>query len=193
MQIKATTSARDWQRPNCFGCGLDNPHSLKANFLFDEDSAEVRFEHKAQGFEHGAPGYVHGGALATILDEAQGALCHHLGYLIMTDELHTKYHKAVAIDEKFKVRAWLTLKRKRRLYTNASIHNLQGELLVSCKASWYLLPERTTNKLFKGIIKEEEINLIKGQLELNKKRAQARVQTRAKKFKKKLATKKTKI
>ena len=169
--VKPTIEAQDWQRDNCYGCGPANQHSLKAHFLFDETSGEVRFRHKMQGFEHGAPGYVHGGALATILDEAQGALCHHIGHSIMTEQLTIKYNKAVPIDAEFDVRCWVTTVRKRRMYTRATITSLEKEILVFSSASWYLLSERIAARLFKNTMTIEESEFIKEQLEVNRKRA----------------------
>ena len=170
-EVKPTLTAQDWQSSVCYGCGPENPHSLKANFLFDEKTGEVRFKHKLQGFEYGAPGYVHGGVLAAILDEGQGALCHHIGHTIMTDKLTIKYHKAVPMDNDFYVRCWLTAVRRRRVYTRATIYNDEDELLVSSSSSWYLLPERVIKRLFPGEMSEDRAQLLKKQIEANRKRA----------------------
>ena len=162
----ASITAQDWQRPVCYGCGPDNPHSLGADFRFDVETGEVRFRHKMRGFEHGAPG-----ALATIMDEAQGALCHHIGHLILTDQLVMKYKKAVKIDQVFDVRCWVTAVRKRRMYTRGTMTDLEGELLVTSSATWFLLPDRMTRRMFKDHMNPGEIELLAQQIENNRKRA----------------------
>lgn len=167
---------RDWHHKNCFGCGLDNPFSLRADFTFDEETGEVRFSYIIRNVYEGAPGYSHGGILASLLDEAQGCLCFHVGHVVMTEKLHMNYHKATPLNTPIYIRAWLTAVRKRRLYTRGIIYTInpitkQEELNVSSSASWYVLPERMQKKIFIGGIPEEKLEQQRKILELNRKRA----------------------
>lgn len=139
---------KNWHSTQCYGCGEDNEHSLKIDIRFDKNTGEVRFTYNPRKFDVGAPGYMHGGALATILDEAQGALCFYAGHLIMTDRLHLKYHKAVPLEKIINIRCWITAVRRRRMYTRGSILNSENEVIVSSNASWYLLPERIARRMF---------------------------------------------
>ncbi|MCE9599373.1 MAG: PaaI family thioesterase [Spirochaetia bacterium] len=165
-------TARDWHHSMCFGCGIDNVKGLHAEFPFDEASGEVLFHHTPDRFQEGAPGYAHGGVLAALLDEAQGTLCYHVGHLVMTQQLHIKYHKATALDQPFAVRCWLTAVRKRRIYTRATIHSAAGELLASSSAGWYVLPERMAQKLFADRYSAEDSERNRLILDANRKRAQ---------------------
>lgn len=149
IHIPSLTS-RDWHHKNCFGCGPNNQYTLGAEFKFDEETGEVRFDYDLQSWQEGAPGYAHGGILATLLDEAQGVLCFHLGHFVMTEELHTHYQKAAALGKKISIRCWITAVRRRRLYTEATIHSENGDLLVSSKAKWYDLSERTIQRMFQN-------------------------------------------
>lgn len=152
-EIKASQNGQDWHHKNCFGCGPDNTKGIHASFPFHEESGEVRFPFKIEKAFEGAPGYAHGGVLATLLDEAQGVLCFHLGHFVMTDQLYMRYHKAVPLDEEVEVRCWVTMVRRRRLYTKATIHLCKtGELLVSSKARWYDMSERTMRRMFQGTV-----------------------------------------
>lgn len=168
--IPPSITGRDWHHKNCYGCGPDNPKGIHADFLFDEEHGEVRFEYTPTKDFEGAPGYSHGGMLATILDEAQGVLCFHVGHSVMTEKLHMNYHKATPLHRPFKVRAWLTAVRKRRLYTRAVIYNENDEIYVSSSASWYVLPDRVMRRMFQGF-SEEESQRIQALLESNRRRA----------------------
>jgi len=158
----------DWHHPNCFGCGKENTQGLHADFRFDSSSGEVRFDYQPRPFQEGAPGYAHGGILASLVDEAQGDLCFHLGHFVMTDQLITKYHKAVNLEEPVRIRAWLTSARKRRLYTRATIHSQAGDILVSSRARWYIMNERVFSRMFGNYMDVEELRIV---LDENKKRA----------------------
>ena len=168
-------SGVDFHSPHCYGCGLENPNGLRADFTFDESIGEVRFTYKAYSFQCSINGILHGGVLAALLDEAQGALCGHLGFMVMTDKLEVKYHKASLLKDSFIICAWLTTARKRRLYTKASLHNEQGELLVESKAIFYILPERLWKRIWSTT--EEDIEYTRNTLQSNRKRA-ARIRKR---------------
>lgn len=162
---------REWHHTNCYGCGLDNPKGLQADFTFDEATGEVRFSYQPKLFQEGAPGYSHGGITAAMLDEAQGSLCFHLGHVVMTEKLRLNYHKAVPLDRPYHVRAWLTTVRKRRLYTRGVIYNDNEEVYISSSASWYALPDRLMRKMFAGRYDEEESEKVSKAIEVNRKRA----------------------
>ncbi|MCB1140919.1 MAG: PaaI family thioesterase [Leptospiraceae bacterium] len=152
--IEPSRTSQDLHPSDCFACGLENEKSLKVSILFDEKTGETKFIHKFCGHETGALGkirLVHGGAIAAILDEAQGVLAHHIGHLVMTDTLNLKYHKGTPIGEPVEIHAWITAVRKRRLYTKATLKSLSGELLVSSSGRWYILPDRMRERIDKEI------------------------------------------
>lgn len=168
---KPSFTGQDLHHPNCFACGTENPHSLRVSSLFDEENGEVRFEYELERVHEGAPGHSHGGVLATILDEAQGVLCHHLGHFVMTDHFTIKYHKATPLFKKLYVRAWLTTARRRRLYTRASISLESGELLVESSIRWYILPEKVLVRKFDFSSHAHNADKILATLEANRLRA----------------------
>lgn len=164
-------TGRDWHHPNCFGCGASNARGLHADFAFDETSGEVRFEYTVAHDFEGAPGFTHGGILASILDEAQGCLCFHVGHVVMTEKLHLNYHHATPLGQPIQVRAWLTAVRRRRLHTRATLTGKNGELYVSSSASWYVLPERMTRRMFSGHDQLAQLETSRDLLEVNRRRA----------------------
>lgn len=165
---------QDWHHTNCFGCGKDNPYSLKADFTFNEENGEVEFSYIIHKGYEGAPGYSHGGILASLLDEAQGCLCFHIGHVVMTEKLFLHYHKAVPLDVPIQIRAWLTAVRKRRLYTRGMIYKKneksEMEIFTTSSASWYVLPERIQKRIFQNYT-DETYKQQYQVLELNRKRA----------------------
>jgi len=145
----ATTIGQDIHHKNCFACGPENKISLKMSSLFDEEKGEVNFIYKAKKEHEGAPEHIHGGIIAAILDEAQGVLCHHVGYFVMTDLLSLKYHKAVPLYQDLIIRAWKTSKRRRRLYTKAQIILKEtGAVLTESSGRWYIMPEKLLKRKF---------------------------------------------
>lgn len=174
IQLYPSLKGQDWHHTNCFGCGIENQYSLKADFTFDSENGEVHFEYTIEKRFEGAPGYSHGGILATLLDEAQGCLCFHIGHVVMTEKLYLNYHKAVPLNTPIFIRAWLTAVRKRRLYTRAMIYkkNEQNEIEIftTSSASWYILPERIQRRMFRDFNEEKYKKQIEI-LELNRKRA----------------------
>lgn len=165
--------AQDWHHLNCYGCGEKNDRGLHCDFPFDPDSGEMNFSYRTEPFMEGAPGFVHGGILASLLDEAQGVLCFHIGHAVMTDQLSIKYHHATPLGHTIQIRCWLTAVRKRRMYTKATIHDESGRLLVSGRASWYVLPERLMRRKFQEKFPPEEEVRVKTILEENRKRARS--------------------
>ncbi len=143
------------------------------DFPFDEERGEVSFAFTSNENMQGAPGFVHGGIIASLLDEAQGVLCFHIGHAVMTSDLHIKYHNATPAGEEIYFRCWLTAVRRRRLYTRATVHDRAGRLLVSSRAIWYALPERFMRRKFQDGFPEEESARISSILEANRRRAKA--------------------
>lgn len=186
-----SVSSRDWHSRECWGCGVDSRTGLRADFKFDETSGEVRFRYKPEDVHRGAPEFAHGGVLAAILDEAQGALCFHLGHAVMTEQLHLNYHRATPLNQEFEVRCWATAVRRRRMYTRGEIRGVPalstsgerteasndsksqgGELLVSGRGSWYLLPDRMIRRMFQGSPEHEaEYRRMLAILEVNRTRS----------------------
>ncbi|TGN19713.1 PaaI family thioesterase [Leptospira idonii] len=127
----------------CFGCGKENPIGLGADFTFDDQSGEVKFTYNFKKLFNGAPNFVHGGILSTVLDEAMGALCFHLGYIVMTDTMSFKFHKATPVQQEHLIRAWPVKKAKRKVILECELTSTDGQVLyVKGEGAFHILPPR---------------------------------------------------
>jgi acyl-coenzyme A thioesterase PaaI-like protein len=136
----------------CFGCGKNNPLGLQADFTFDETLGEIRFEYNFQRFYNGAPGFGHGGIISALMDESMGALCFHLGYIVMTDTMSYKFLKATPVETNLLARAWPIAKEKRKIHLECSLTSLDSEITyVQGNGIFHILPPRFfLNKLDGG-------------------------------------------
>ena len=175
--VKPTNSASELNHGiNCFGCSPSNNKGLKADFTFDQERGKVLFYYKLREEYEGAPKHAHGGILATLIDEAQGALCQHIGWYVMTDRLTIHYRKAVPIGEELLIEAFLTKISKKRIYTQGRIQSKTGMVHVNSKASFYVLNARLFHRLYKSATPQEKEKLKEAQekttalMEANRKR-----------------------
>lgn len=135
----------------CFGCGKENPLGLIADFTFNDELGEVIFTYNFRKMYNGAPGFVHGGILSTILDEAMGGLCFHLGYIVMTDTMSFKFHKATPILQDLLVRAWPIKKAKRKVLLECELTSLDKQILyVKGEGAFHILPPRFFSEKLTG-------------------------------------------
>ncbi|MCE9499530.1 MAG: PaaI family thioesterase [Leptospira sp.] len=143
--------AHEFHHDKCFGCGLSNPIGLKADFTYNEELNEVKFIYNFRRDYNGAPGFVHGGAISTLLDEAMGDLCFHLGYIVMTDEMTFKFHKATPIESDLLVRGWFIRKEKRKIHLECKLTKPDESLsYVEGYGSFHILSPRFFSKKIDG-------------------------------------------
>jgi acyl-coenzyme A thioesterase PaaI-like protein len=127
----------------CFGCGKNNPHGLHADYYFDDESGEVRFQYNFARYFNGAPNYGHGGVISTLMDESMGALCFHLGFIVMTDTMSYKFLKATPVETPLLARAWPIDKEKRKIHLECSLTSLDETIIyVKGSGAFHILPPR---------------------------------------------------
>jgi len=125
----------------------------------------VRFEYNFQRLCNGAPGFSHVGIVSALLDEAMGSLCFHLGYIVMTDTMSFKFHKATPIERNLLVRAWPVGKAKRKILLECELLSLDRSILyVKGEGAFHILPPRFFSEKLTG----GKINLATELLEVNK-------------------------
>ena len=151
--------------------------------MFDASDASLSLFFQPKRPEHeGLRGYLHGGVSALVMDEAQAKLCFRLGYFVMTDKLTIHYQKATSIHQTICVKARVTSIRRRRMYITASIHSQEGELLTSSKGSFYIMPDRILERLFKALSPEEqafarkEVDIVKRAAKANQRKTKKKRQ-----------------
>lgn len=166
MQKTPSFHGSEIHHDTCFGCGKNNPMGLQADFTFQELEGEVRFIYNFQKLYNGAPSFVHGGILSTLLDEAMGSLCFHLGYIVMTDTMSFKFHKATPILKDLLVRAWPIRKAKRKVMLETELTSMDKEILyVKGEGTFHILPPRFFSEKLTGSKNALATDL----LEINKK------------------------
>ncbi len=151
MRSRNIPSLYSWDvhHERCFACGVKNPKSLGISCEFNPKTRQVDFWYRIEEEHEGAPNHSHGGVIATLLDEAQGVLLHHLGFVVMTDTIHIEYKKRIPLFSEIHILAWFSAKRKKRLYTKAKVENKKGEILAISWAKWFLLSEKLVYRFFK--------------------------------------------
>ncbi len=133
-------SHHNFHTGHCYGCNPENEYGLQLKILYDKKNARTYiFEYIFSKYQEGLWGYVHGGVLASIFDELQGALCHYLGYRVMTKKIDILYLKATPIKQPVHFQSSFVIKGKKTLETRAIAN-----------ASWYILPDRILKRLLKG-------------------------------------------
>ena len=165
---RVSSTGQDWHKPDCFGCGPKNASGLHADFLFDDETGEVRFSYIPEDRLAGPPGFLHGGITASLLDEAQGVLCFHVGYIVMTDQLNINYHHAVPLNQEVQIRCRITAVRKKRIYTHGEILSREGEVYASAGARWYVLSVPMLKRIFPGKYSAGELESIQELTEGNR-------------------------
>ena len=130
---------------HCFGCGPNNPEGLHLTFAIDEQAhtaaASVTLDERYQG----APGYVHGGIIATLLDEAMSKLNRSLGVLAVTRQMEVSYLRPAPIGAEMKLRSHFLRREGRKLFHEAELLNLEGEVLSRCSGLWIVIDPSLLN------------------------------------------------
>jgi uncharacterized protein (TIGR00369 family) len=114
----------------CFGCGPDNPDSMRLKFTYDKKHACVICRVKLNARFAGPPGYAHGGIIATLLDEAMAKLNKLHGVTAVTGHLSVDYRRPVPLGHVIRLEAREVRVSGRRRFREAEIVSSKGELLV---------------------------------------------------------------
>ncbi len=109
----------------CFVCGEENPRGLRLRFT--ADGAGVSAEWIPAPYLEGFEGIVHGGIVSTVLDEAMSKAVAERGWRALTCELRVRLRKRVRPGETFRIRGWVSERRRRRILTEAVLESPGGE------------------------------------------------------------------
>lgn len=114
----------------CFGCGPDNPDSMRLKFRYDKKRGLVSSRISVNPRFAGPPGYVHGGIIATILDEAMAKLNKLHGVTAVTGHLAVDYLRPVPLEKSLLIVARETNVKGRRRLREAEITNQKKEVMA---------------------------------------------------------------
>lgn len=95
----------------------------------------------------GPPGHVHGGAQAAALDEICGGAVWSQGYKVVALKLETEFLSFVPLNMEFVLRGSITKREGRKIFTEGSIEDLQGQVLAKGRVLFLQLNEEQIAKL----------------------------------------------
>jgi uncharacterized protein (TIGR00369 family) len=127
----------------CFGCGPNNPDSMRLEFTYDEAGGRVACEVNLGDRYTGPPGHCHGGIIATMLDEIMSKLNKLHGVTAVTSEITVKYLRPVPLHTRLKLEAHEVRVEGRRRFREGKIFNSKGETLARGQGTFITVnPER---------------------------------------------------
>ena len=132
----AGIDANQSEFPMCFGCGKENPVSLKLKFVKNGD--EARCECIISEFYQGWRGFVHGGIISTILDEAM-AYTYFPDVKGVTAKTEIRIRQPVPIGVPLVVTGKLIKKTRKLLTTTAVLTLHDGTVLAESTAQSYVV------------------------------------------------------
>jgi len=115
----------------CFGCGPDNPDSMRLKFLFDEESQRVtcRIRSLSRRFT-GPPHHCHGGIIALLLDEVMAKLNKLHGVTAATSQITVNYLRPVPLHQPLFMQSHEVKVEGRSRFRAAEILNKKGDVLA---------------------------------------------------------------
>lgn len=114
--------------PNCFVCGVENPHGLHLRVHRDGSDAVARYapaEH-----QQGYPGRFHGGLVGLLVDEMLVYAGAPHGLWGMTAKVQYRLRHAISFDDELTLRGGLTQRSARGFRAAVTIHRADGLLVA---------------------------------------------------------------
>ncbi|HEX4484754.1 MAG TPA: PaaI family thioesterase [Terriglobales bacterium] len=127
---------------HCFGCGKENPQSMRLKFTYDEQTRQVASTFRLGKRYSGPPGYCHGGIIATILDEAMAKLNKPNLVTAVTAHMAVDYLKPVPLNKRLRAQAHETWSADRRRFREAVILNEEGTVLARAQGIFITVDPR---------------------------------------------------
>jgi uncharacterized protein (TIGR00369 family) len=126
----------------CFGCGPDNPQSLKLSFVIDSADPEnitATAIANLTRLHEGPPGYLHGGIIATLMDEAMSKVNRPLHVLAMTRNMEVDYLRPAPIETPLKLVGRHLRREGRKLFHSAELVHPDGTVLARAKGFFLVI------------------------------------------------------
>ncbi len=105
----------------CFVCGSRNPHGLKLDFQYNDETGEVTSETDFSAHFQGWEGVLHGGLISTVLDEIMIKAAAHNGLKCVTVDLNVRFKKPALLKKSFTIKGKVKEAKKRLVLAEASI------------------------------------------------------------------------
>ena len=134
---------------NCFVCGDENHHGLKAKFFYDGEKAitEVTASPDFEGYR----GIYHGGVISSLLDEGMiKAILAREKYAV-TVELTVRYLAPVKIGEKITFVGKVVRNKGRVTFTEGEATGAEGQVFATATAKYIEAGPEMKEQLMKSV------------------------------------------
>jgi uncharacterized protein (TIGR00369 family) len=126
----------------CFGCGGDNPGSMRLTFEQDNKNRRIVGRFVLGERYQGGGGFAHGGIIAVLLDEAMGKVCRFREVRAVTAELTVEYLKPVDVMKEIEVEGREAEQRGRNIFMTGEIRDTAGIVLARGRARFVVIGQK---------------------------------------------------
>jgi acyl-coenzyme A thioesterase PaaI-like protein len=134
------------ENPMCFGCGKDNPHSLKIKM--DRHNPVARAEFTPTEYHQGWPGYAHGGALSAAIDECVGLATFLQKIYAVTAKLEIRFKSMARIGEPLVITAQITKQTSRTVEIEVQMKRNDGSMVAEGSSLQFIVHAQDHNTEF---------------------------------------------
>ncbi len=133
---------------NCFVCGDQNRHGLKARFFFDGEKAvsEITATPEFEGYR----GIYHGGVISSLLDEVMIKAILARGKYVVTVELTVRYQLPVNVGDKINLSGRVVKSKGRVTFTEGEARGTDGRVYATATAKYVEADSRMKNRLMQS-------------------------------------------
>lgn len=118
----------------CFVCGEENTHGLRARFFVREDGAVIS-EYKADDRFVGYAEVLHGGILASLLDEVMIKAVLKDDIIAVTASMEIKFKKPVYVGQTIKLSGRVT-RNKNRIFKTQGLAEVDETVVASASGTY---------------------------------------------------------
>jgi acyl-coenzyme A thioesterase PaaI-like protein len=137
MEIPKLVLEKVDENPLCFGCGKENPYSLKMKSFMDGDIAKSEFV--PTQFHQGWPGYVHGGALMAAIDETIGWVVFQKNIYAVTAKIEVRLKSMACVGELLVLTSRITKQTRRTLEVEVQVQRPDGSIVAEASSVQYIV------------------------------------------------------
>ncbi len=137
MEIPQLVLAKVDKNPLCFGCGKENPSSLKMRFYMDGEAAKAEFV--PTEFHQGWPNYVHGGVLMAAIDEAIGWVVFQKKIYSVTAKIEVRLKSMARVGETLFLTARIVKQTRRTLEVEVQMRRQDGSVVAEGSSVQYIV------------------------------------------------------
>ena len=137
MEIPQLNLEKITENRFCFGCGKDNPFSLKLEPHRDGD--EARAEFTPTEYHQSWPGYVHGGVLMAVLDEMIGTVSIYHNIFNVTAKIDVRIRSMARVGEPLIAAARISRQSKRLLEVEADLKRKDGSVVAEASSIQFIV------------------------------------------------------